>query len=303
MEETLIAMLKSTDFDIVQLEGHYLCPYIPVIRKYSKAKIALRAHNMESEIWERSAEISGGISKWYFRNLAARIRKFEQKWINRYDLLVPITDRDSEHLSDMGNVRPARVIHAGIDFSRLGPLPEDVEYPSLFHIGSLDWIPNQEGLVWFLDNCWQELKVKFPGLNFYVAGRNAPEWMVKRLILPGVIYLGEVQNAVEFMGSKAVMVVPLFSGSGMRVKIVEGMAIGKAIVTTSTGAEGLEVTDFENILMADDAAGFISRISFLLENESFFRQLGEKAGVFARKGFDHLRVAEKLLDFYQIHLQ
>jgi polysaccharide biosynthesis protein PslH len=80
------------------------------------------------------------------------------------------------------------------------------------------------------------------------------------------------------------------------------MALGKAIVTTSTGAEGLKVTDGENILLADDTAGFISKISLLIDNETFFRQLGEKAGIFVRNGFDHLLVAEKLLDFYQTHL-
>jgi glycosyltransferase involved in cell wall biosynthesis len=298
----LIRLLQENKFDIVQLEGHYLCPYIPLIRNYSAAKISLRAHNIESEIWNRSAESSRGIRKLYFRDLASRIREFELKWINRYDFLVPITDRDAEHLDHMGNNRPAQVIPAGIDRSILYPAWEMIEYPTLFHIGSLDWIPNQEGLLWFLDNCWPEILTKYPYLNFYIAGRNAPQWLITRLRKPGVIYMGEVKDACEFMHSKAIEVVPLFSGSGMRVKIVEGMALGKTIVTTSTGAEGLQVSDGVNILIADTPGPFISGISLLLENEPYFRQIGEKAVQFIRAGFDHLLVAGRLLDFYQNHL-
>jgi glycosyltransferase involved in cell wall biosynthesis len=295
----LIQILKETSFDIVQLEGSYLCPYIPVIRKFSEATIVLRAHNIESEIWERTAAASTGYKKWYLKNLAYRIRKFEVKWMNRYDLLVPITERDRDQLNRMGNTKPSIVTQAGIDFTSLQPSLSKTEFPSLFHIGSLDWMPNQEGLLWFLDYCWRNIRAKYPSLNFYVAGRNAPEWLITRLKLPGLIFMGEVEDAAAFIRSKAIMVVPLFSGSGMRVKIIEGMACGKAIISTSIGAEGLQVTDNENIMIADQPDEFIRKIELLLGNEPFFIQMGEKAETFARENFDHAILAGKLLDFYQ----
>ena len=298
-KRALIQILKDNIFDIIQLEGSYLLPYIPDIRKRSKALIALRAHNIESEIWERTATASKGFKKWYLKNLASRIRKFEGKWMNRYDLLVTITDRDGDQLNKLGNNRPLQVTQSGMDFSLIQSSSREVEFPSLFHIGSLDWMPNQEGITWFLENCWDKIKSKHPALNFYVAGRNAPEWLIHRLKKPGVIFLGEVENAAAFEQSKAIMVVPLFSGSGMRVKIVEGMALGKAIVSTSIGAEGLQVTDSENIMIANHPDDFIWKIELLLGNEPYFIQMGEKANKFARENFDHTILAGELLNFYQ----
>jgi polysaccharide biosynthesis protein PslH len=297
----LIQILKETSYDIVQLEGSYLCPYIPVIRQFSRARIALRAHNIESEIWERSAAASIGIKKWYLKNLAARIGKFERKWMNRYDLLVPITERDERQLNHLGNSRPSVVIQAGIDFTCYQPSCTKTEFPALFHIGSLDWMPNQEGLLWFLDNCWDNIRAKYPSLSFYVAGRNAPEWLITRIKRPGVVFMGEVADAAAFIQSKAIMVVPLFSGSGMRVKIIEGMAYGKAIVSTPIGAEGIQVTDNVNIMIADQPDEFIRKIELLLEDEPFSIQLGKMAETFARENFDHVMLAGKLLDFYQNH--
>jgi polysaccharide biosynthesis protein PslH len=299
----LINILKETSFDIVQLEGSYLCPYIPVIRKFSKASIALRAHNIESEIWERTAAASKGIKKRYIKNLASRIRKFELKWMNRYDLLVPITDRDADQLHRMGNYRASFVTQAGLDFTSLQHSMAMVEFPSLFHIGSLDWMPNQEGLLWFLDHCWDNISAKYPSLIFYVAGRNAPEWLITRIKRPGVIFMGEVEDAAAFIQSKSIMLVPLFSGSGMRVKIIEGMAYGKAIVSTSIGAEGLQITDNVNIMIADQRDEFIQKIELLLENEPFSMQLGKRAETFARENFDHAILAGKLLDYYHYQIK
>jgi len=298
----LAGLLKEKTFDVVQLEGLYLCPYIPVIRKYSAAKIAYRAHNIESEIWDRTATVTAGFKKWYFRDLASRIGNFERKWLNSYDLLVPITRRDGEMLNNMGNTKPMHVSPTGTDSESLVTAPVPTEFPSLFHIGSLEWTPNQEGLIWFLKNCWGPIIEKHPGLQFYIAGRHAPKWLTDKLKQPGITFLGEVEDAISFMKSKAVMIVPLLSGSGMRIKIIEGMAVGRAIVSTAIGAEGLQVTNLENILIADGAADFIQSIDSLIKDRSLYNHIGENAAFFIRENFDNLAIAKKLAAFYQSNL-
>ena len=107
--------------------------------------------------------------------------------------------------------------------------------------------------IWFVENCWPGLHQQFPNLKFYVAGRNAPAWLINKFHYPNIEFVGEVEDAYRFMNSKSIMIVPLFSGSGMRIKIIEGMALGKTIVSTEIGAEGIEVSDNENILIATDA--------------------------------------------------
>ncbi|HZL11354.1 MAG TPA: glycosyltransferase family 4 protein [Prolixibacteraceae bacterium] len=299
----LIKLLTEKTFDVIQLEGLYLCPYIPVIRKYSGALIAYRAHNIEYEIWERTATLSHGLRSTYLRNLSKRIKRFEISYLNSYDLLVPITDRDGKILDSLGNIKPRHTSQTGIDFSALVPTAKKLEFPSLFHIGALDWSPNQEGLIWFFDRCWPKIHSENPELKFYLAGRNAPEWFERHIKRAGVEYLGEIDDAYDFMNSKAVMVVPLFSGSGMRIKIIEGMALGKPIVTTDIGTEGIPTVDGNNILIANDATQFTEAISRLIKNRDLADQIGKNAIGFIQEKFDNLTQAGALIEFYKTQIK
>lgn len=300
--EELKVLLQKEQFDVVQLEGLYVCPYIPLIRKYSSAKIVYRAHNIEHEIWNRTAALACGAEKWYLKNLAKRIKKFETGMLNQYDLLVPITGRDGEMLNRMGNTKPLHVSQTGIDSTQLIPNAKKLEFPSLFHIGSLEWSPNQEGLIWFLENCWPQIHRNYPDLKFYVAGRSAPLWFQKKLAMPNVVFKGEVADAYDFMNSKAIMVVPLHSGSGMRIKIIEGMALGKPIVSTPIGTEGISTVSGENIIIAESAETFVSAISELIENREFFDSIGRNAIEYIHEKFDNLTSAGTLIEFYKKYL-
>lgn len=299
--QELARLLHEKTFDVIQLEGLYLCPYIPVIRKYSKALIAYRAHNIEYEIWERTAILSDGLRSKYLRNLSRRIKRFEESYLNTYDLLVPITDRDGHILDKLGNIKPKHTSQTGIDFASLVPTAKKLEFPSLFHIGALDWAPNQEGLIWFFDQCWAKIREKCPEVKFYLAGRNAPDWFERKIKRAGVEYLGEINDAYDFINSKAIMVVPLFSGSGMRIKIIEGMSLGKPIVTTDIGTEGIPTTNGENILIANDADQFVEEVVKLVNNRELANQIGKNAIGFIQEKFDNLSQAEALIEFYKQH--
>ena len=301
--KALERLLDEQEFDIIQLEGLYLCPYISVIRKKSNALIAYRAHNIEHEIWKRTMEISTGLKRFYLRNLSKRIYKFERAMLNRYDLLVPITARDEMILNKLGNTKPTHVSQTAIDASVVIPNARKLEHPTLFHLGSMEWAPNQEGLIWFAEKCWPAIHKRYPELKFYVAGRNAPAWMQKKMDLPNVVFLGEVVDAYEFMNSKSIMIVPLFSGSGMRVKIIEGMALGKSIVTTPIGAEGIEVENRKHLLIAGDEESFADAVSELVDNYELFVQTGKNAIEFIHENFDNLATADKLIDFYQQYIR
>ena len=297
----LVKLLTEKSFDVIQLEGLYLCPYIPVIRKYSEALIAYRAHNIEYEIWERTATLSKGLRSKYLKNLSKRIKRFEVSYLNSYDLLVPITDRDGLILDKLGNNKPRHTSQTGIDFASLVPTARKLEFPSLFHIGALDWAPNQEGLIWFFSNCWPKIHSQNPELKFYLAGRNAPDWFERLIKLEGVEYLGEINDAYDFINSKAVMVVPLFSGSGMRIKIIEGMALGKPIVTTDIGTEGIPTENGKNILIANDADRFTDAITELINDRDLSNRIGKSAIGFIQEKFDNLVQAEALIEFYKQH--
>lgn len=298
-QNKLIEKLKKEDYDLVQLEGLYVLPYIPTIKKYSSSKIAYRAHNVEHEIWERVlANEANFIKKFYTKILVKRLKKFEKKLLNTYDFLLAITARDLKQLEKLGNHRDALVVPTGIDAQKY-PNKENINFKKIFFIGALDWIPNQEGLIWFLEKCWNQLKLKDDQLHLKIAGRNAPEHFVNSLRKFDVEYVGEVEDAQSFMNENAVMIVPLLSGSGMRIKIIEGMALGKVIVSTSIGAEGIAASHKENILLADTMEAFLQNIREISIDKKLAQQISASARAFVLKHYDNFAIAKMVSNFYE----
>lgn len=290
-------VLDETEYDIIQLEGSYMGMYMPSIRAHSSAKVAMRAHNLEYEIWERTAENSFGLKKFYFSNLAKRIKRLEVLQLNSFNAVIPITHRDADSLMSLGCKTKIHVTPTGIDDTSSADF-SNLEFPSAFHIGALDWPPNQEGLLWFFDKIWPLVLKKHPNLKFYLAGRNAPA-RIKNMKVKNMVFVGEVDNAIDFMNSKAIGIVPLLSGSGMRIKIVEGMALGKAMVTTKLGAEGNPAKDGHDLMIADEPEEFANKIIKLLEDRDAFDKMGQNALHFVKDVFDNKRIAQSLLEFYK----
>ena len=297
----LIKHLKQKKYDVIQLEGLYLLPYVDIIRKYSTALISYRAHNVEHEIWERvlEQEISKS-KKIYLKSLVKRLVKFEKNLLNNYDVIVPITERDEKKINSLGNTKPSSVSKTGINFEKLIIDNKNTEYPSIFHIGALDWAPNQEGLKWFFNNVWQTIIDKKPDLKIYIAGRNAPKNFEDFLkSQKNTIYLGEINDAYNFINSKAVMIVPLFSGSGLRIKIIEGMSLGKVIVSTSIGTEGINTTHEKNIIIANTKTEFTNSIINICSDIDKFNKISNQAIEFSRNNFDIIKISDNLIKFYE----
>ncbi|MBI3503131.1 MAG: glycosyltransferase family 4 protein [Bacteroidetes bacterium] len=299
--DKLIELLHQKEFDIIQLEGLYLSPYVESIRAFSETKIVMRSHNIEHEIWERIAENEKSfLKKWYLKILARQLKKYEIERLNKYDMITSVTERDAEKLKSFGCELPMHICPAPYDETVLKPDKTKMEFPSVFFIGALDWLPNVEGLKWFLENVWEKVYHQFPDLKFYIAGRNAKKFSVDAK--KNIVMVGEVENAYNFMNSKGIMIVPLLSGSGIRVKIIEGMALGKTIISTSLGAEGIPCKDGQNILIADTPETFAEKISKCINETMFFSIIGDNAQQFARQRFSSHEVTNKLLEFFKQNL-
>ncbi len=299
MKAKLIDILQKETFDIIQIESIFLKDYVPIIRQYSDAKIVLRAPNVEYVIWERLAEIEKQpLKKQYLSILAKRLKKEEIKAYHLFDAIYTVTAEDMHIIKQHCDSKPMTFVPTGIDVTKdLDISTTPVAYPSIFHLGALDWNPNQKGIQWFLDNVWNVLHEKYPDLTFYIAGRRPPEWL-KKLDLPNVEMIGEVKDAGQFIKSKAIMIVPLFSGSGMRVKIIEAMMLQKAIVTTSIGIEGIIHENEKDVMVADNANGFIQAVSKLIEDASFYQSICKKAKENAENHYSNAILTQKLMDFF-----
>jgi glycosyltransferase involved in cell wall biosynthesis len=298
--DAIIRELKDIKWDIIQIEGLYLTSYIPLIRSNSSALITFRAHNIEHEIWKRIAlQEKNIVKRYYYNNLVKRIVDFKKSILNSYDVLIPITSRDFEHFKLFGNTKPVFVATAGINEIQEFSKNEDIELDDIFYIGALDWMPNQEGLLWFVKEVWPIIFTNFSNLKFHVAGRNCPKWLKSKLIKEnGICFHGEVPSAFEFVKNYGIMVVPLISGSGIRIKILQGMQCQKPIVTTNIGAEGIEVINDFNILIANNAIEFQNKITSLLNNKELKNSIGTNASIFVKQSYNNNRIIKQLLLFY-----
>jgi len=299
-EEKLIRILSKEDFDIVQFETLFISPYIEIIRKYSRAKIILRSHNIEHIIWRRVAEITTNpLKKYYLGHLWKTLRDYELGKLNDYDGIVTITKNDGDFFIKNGCNIPLTAIPFGINLEKFKAERNiETRFPSLFLIGAMNWIPNIEGVKWFLDKVWPTVTKNFPDLKLYLAGREMPDWLTN-LNMENIEVLGEVDDALDFIASNAIEVVPLFSGSGIRIKIIEGMAMGKAVVSTSIGAEGINVEHEKNIMLADDPESFYQAIKKCVESRQYCSELGENARQLIEKDHDNKKLIKKLEMFYQ----
>jgi polysaccharide biosynthesis protein PslH len=294
-------MLREGSYDIVQLEGLYLAPYIKSVRENTLAKVVYRAHNIEYLIWDSYCKNAGNLfKKLYLGGLKEKIRNFELEFVNKYDLLVAITGADLKELNHMGNDKPSVVSPFGM---YPGEIPVNDNNTSddicLQYIGALDWLPNIESLNWFIDRVWIRIKSKYPGLKFRVAGRNAGRGLVKKMAGKGIEFHGEVKNSGDFLSQNGIFIVPLFSGSGIRVKIIEALFMKKAIIATSFAVTGIPVENGKNILLADNENEFIGHIISLLEDRELFTGLGTRAGELSATCFNNGLIAGKLSAFYK----
>ncbi len=303
VEERLREILLEKEFDIIQLEGLYLTPYIPVIREYSAASLLFRSHNIEHFIWERlAAGCRNPVKKAYLRLLASRLKSYEMRTVYQVDGLIAISGVDMRFFKQHGFSHPAVSIPVGIEDRMLQKGISPLEKNTVFHIGSMDWKPNQEGVLWFMEEVWPLVNRDKPYLRFVLAGRNIPAAMY-RYQSENISIAGEVTEAADFMGSHELMVVPLRSGGGMRVKIIEAMAAGKAIISTSIGAEGIHCTHGENILLADTAREIADAILNCFDHKESIKQMGEKARIFAKEQHGMESIMKKLMSFYGTFLE
>lgn len=296
----LRALLQEGGFDVVQLEGLYLIPYINEIRKCGGALVSFRAHNVEQEIWRRTVRNQNpGLRRIYSRVLSTRVGRMENSSFDMVDVLVPITERDGNILDFLGNRAPACVAPVGIDPADYAAPAAGAPQESLYFIGSLDWKPNQEGILWFVDQVWGQVLAHRPNARLHVAGRNAPDGFRHKINRRNITFHGQVDDMSAFARAHNVMISPLLSGSGMRVKLVEAMAMGKPIVSTYIGAEGIPAGNGAQMMLAHDAAGFAAACVALLRDPDRCAALGNAARAMALDRFDNRRIIDNLMSFYQ----
>ena len=297
VDACLINLLNSTTYDFIQVEGAFVSTYLPLIKAHSVCPVIVRTHNIEYIIWKRLAvNERNPLKKWFYQHLSKRLYTFESTFYNFADGIAAITNEDKERLIKMGVLRPIEVIPVGTEFEKFSNSISSQIENSIFMIGALDWLPNVEGLNWFMQNVWSALHNKYPTLELHIAGKGTPEH-IKNWQHTNVKVHGFVDDAVSFMNSYQIMLVPLLSGGGMRVKIIEGLAAGKCIVSTTIGAEGVQAENNQHIAIADTPDEWINAISKLIEQPADIERIQKNARQLAVEKYENRAVTSHYISF------
>ena len=288
----LDSLLRAHSFDIVQLESPFLGSYLPEIRRQAPAaKVVYRMHNVEGQIWGRLAATSTGLKARYLRSLASRMASYERELWAAVDLLLPITEPDAAAVRTAG-ITPMLTVPFGVNVPEssqpwgTGPL-------KLYHIGAMDWLPNREAVRWFLEEVWPGLHAEAPELSFHFAGRGMPESF--RLDLPdGAHCYGEVADAADFVAGRQILVVPLRSGGGLRIKILEAMAGGKLVISTDIGMQGIEAEPGSHYLAANTAEDFVRQAVWAARHRESAEGIAIAARNFVTGRYNDRRIMSEL---------
>lgn len=293
----LCQLLQETTFDIIFCESIYVTPYIETIRKYTTAPIVLRSHNLEFSIWHRLTKgYKMGIKKTYLKILTKQLREYEVDCLNKIDGLIPINADELKHYHRLGYNGPALTVPFGINPEKYLPDHSNREVKTVFHLGSMDWKPNQEGVQWFLEKVWPLVSKENPELNLHLAGRNMPEWLTNYQGSQVVID-GEVENALDYIKSKNIMIVPLMSGGGMRVKMVEALALEKPVVSTPIGANGVHVEDGFSAIIASQPRAMAKAILRLAADQARADAMGKRGRELINDQYNTTKLSKELAVF------
>lgn len=284
-------LLSGGDYDLV------ICDFVqmaPAAVDLPCRRSLLFQHNVEAQIFERHAKTDEGfLRRLLMTSQWKKMIAFEKAAGDKFDRVIAVSEQDRDIYERDYGWTHSDVIDTAVNTEYFTPIPDVEDTNRVAFVASMDWLPNQDGAAWFVGEIWPKLREKHPNIRFQLVGRN-PSSLVQNLAQQeGVEVLGTVPDVRPYLAEAAVIVVPLLVGGGTRIKIFEAMAMGKPVVSTTIGAEGLKVTHDGHILLADTVDDFTAAVSRLLSSAEERIRLGEAARKLVDENFSAEPVARQ----------
>lgn len=301
----LLQMLQAENYDIVQIEGIELARYLPVIRHGSpRSKIVFDDHNAETELQRRNfltdlRQPRRWVAAAYSAEQVRRLRRFERWVCQQADWVTAVSHPDKIHLEKLTNGRtPITVIPNSLDVSQFQLHDAEIYPGDIVFSGKMDYRPNVDAVLWFVDEVWPRIRQERPSATFTIVGQKPHSRLERLKNEPGITLTGWVERVEPYLAGARVFVLPFRVGSGTRLKLIEAMAAGKALVSTAVGAEGFPVEHNRELLLVDDPVGFGTAVLHLLNHPEERQRLGQAAQQFARQ-YDWRVVVPQFLEIYK----
>ena len=289
MVEALERLLRSRRFDIVHFEMLHTGQFLLELSSKGENSYAtaLGQQNIDSRIWRRLArEEPNLLKKLIFRSQYRRFVSYESRICHRFDICLCVSEEDGRELKSICPAAAVAVVPNGVDTDYFRPEDGDEEEACLVFTGSMDWHPNEDAVVFFCDHILPLIQAELPEVKFLIVGSNPTERVLRLGKKQGVVVTGWVEDVRPYIASAGVFIVPLRIGGGTRLKILQALAMQKAVLSTSIGCEGLNLQQGEHILVADEPRQFAEETIKLIRNESLRRKLGENGRTFVQEKYD-----------------
>lgn len=293
------ALAKEVDFDLVQVEEHFMVPYLRRLPSSSTALRAVTLHNIGSVQSLRFARIGGGAVRplWHLGNVPA-LRRWERRELPRFDRVIVVSEEDRRRLAGAVPGLDPSVVPNGVDTDALRPLPEAEGPPSFLFVGDMNYGPCADGARYFARRVFPRIRREIGDARFWIVGRD-PRPEVRSLEGEGVRVTGGVPDVKPYYERCRALVVPLRAGGGTRIKILESMALGRPVVSTSIGAEGLELQDGLHYRRADGERALADSVLRVVRDPEGSRRMAARARRFVEERCDWKVAADAQLRVYE----
>jgi glycosyltransferase involved in cell wall biosynthesis len=297
MRAALLQTMSTERFDVMHVDQFTMAQYAELARTLG-VRVVIDVHDIMSDLVERMIETSGNnlLRRLALRSEVRRLRRFERDMCASADVVITVTDRDRDLLSNTSGISSQFVtVPIGIDSTPIqrGPRPSNSQ--TLITVGTLFYPPNADGIEWFICSVYPLVKRSVPLVNFVAAGRRPPRRLTSLAKSdPSISLPGYVDDVGELAAQAAVFVVPIRVGGGMRVKILEAFAMEIPVVSTSVGCEGIEASHGRDILVADTAEDFAQHLVTLLQNPTLGRNIAASARSLVARAYDWSRLESRL---------
>jgi len=258
--------------------------------------VVLFQHNVETMLWRRMASVeASSLRRLSCRIEARKMAAYEAAALKKFQHVIAVSDHDRREMLTLAAGCPITVVPTGVDTEQYQIVPSvSGNTPVIVFTGSMDWEPNIDGVEYFCRDIWPAVVAEFPHARFQIVGRN-PHERVRRLASDSVEVTGTVSSIADYLRAATLVIVPLRIGGGTRLKIFEAMAMAKALISTSIGAEGLDVTNGRDLLIADAAASFATAILRLLRDPGARRTFETNAAALAAR-YDWSQIARRFAE-------
>jgi sugar transferase (PEP-CTERM/EpsH1 system associated) len=293
-------ILDSQRIDVVQIEHSFLACYRQAIPAASKAKTILSFHNVGSLQYRRIASLNTGLrAKLGFMAKAILMQGWEARIAARFDRSIVVSRKEGRLLHNEDHSLRLSIIENGVDCDLFKPLPESASDPSILFLGVLSYPPNTDAVQWFVREAWPSILSRIPGAQLHVAGHSPPPALQHLHGKNGVSIHGYVEDPQTLYSRATLVIAPLRAGGGTRLKILEAMALGRPVVSTSIGCEGLEVISGEHLIVANGAHDFASAVIQALSSSDLRQRIATNARNLVETRYSWRGIGHKLVDVYQ----